>query len=141
MYTSYVTIDLIRDVLMDRTPADNTIDCDLFVSDEEILKAMDRAAAEYNSLPPLGVDHISPGNMPADTNIFVDAVISRIYAAELHRLARNIMAWRTGDTSVELEKTRYEYFAQLKKELDASWKELALQRKMEKNRELVWRSF
>lgn len=139
--SSYVTIDLVREELQDRFPGDNSIDCDQFFSDEEILHAMDRAAAMYNSLPPLGIDPVSGRSLPADTNIFLDAVLSRLYGAAINKLARNLVNWSAGGVTVDLEKTRMQAFQQLKQELGTSWKEAAMQRKMEINRNLAWGGF
>lgn len=137
----YITIDLVREELQDRTPADNTIDCDLFFSDEDILHAMDRAAARYNALAPIGIDVQHPGSLPANTSVFLDAVLASLYNAAIHKLARNLMTWQTGDSTVELEKSRMEAFSLLKKETEAAWKEAAKERKMEINRQLAWAFF
>lgn len=134
----YLTIDLIRDELQDRFPGDNSIDNDLFFSDEEILHAMDRAAARYNQLPPTGVEIVSGRALPAGTSIFLDAVLSSLYAAGIHKLARNLMQWQAGDVRVDLEKTRMEAFRTLKAELDKTWRADATDRKAEINRSLAW---
>lgn len=140
-YPTYITIELVRQELQDRTPGDNTIDCDVFFSDEDILHAMDRAAARYNAMAPLGIDVQDPRHLPANTSVFLDAVLSSLYSAASHKLSRNIMSWQTGDTTVELEKSRLEAFSALKKETEAAWKEAAKERKMEINRQLAWRFF
>jgi hypothetical protein len=140
-YPRYLTIELIRQELQDRTPADNTIDCDLFFTDEDILHAMDRAAAKYNALAPIGIDVKSPKNLPANTSIFLDAVLACLYSAAIHKLSRNLMTWRTGDSTIELEKSRLEAFSVLKKEAEQAWKEAAKDRKMEINRQLAWGFF
>lgn len=140
-YPTYITIELVRQELQDRTPGDNTIDCDLFFSDEDILHAMDRAAARYNALAPLGIDVVDPRHLPANTSVFLDAVLSCLYGSALHKLSRNLMAWQTGDATVELEKSRMESFSALKKEAEAGWRESAKERKMEINRQLAWRFF
>lgn len=140
-YPTYITIELVRQELQDRTPGDNTIDCDVFFSDEDILHAMDRAAARYNAMAPLGIDVQDPRRLPANTSVFLDAVLCSLYSAASHKLSRNLMSWQTGDTTVELEKSRLEAFSALKKETEAAWKEAAKERKMEINRQLAWRFF
>lgn len=140
-YPSYITIELVRQELQDRTPADNSIDCDLFFTDEDILHAMDRAAARYNALAPIGIDRQDPRHMPANTSVFLDATLACLYSAAIHKLSRNLMQWSTGDSSVDLEKTRLSAFSALKKETEAAWKEAAKDRKMEINRQLAWGFF
>ena len=102
---------------------------------------MDRAAARYNALAPLGIDVRDPRSLPANTSVFLDAVLSSLYGAAINKLSRNLMSWQTGDTTVELEKARLEAFSALKKETEAAWKEAAKERKMEINRQLAWRFF
>lgn len=138
---AYLTIQDIREELQDRTPGDNTIDCDLAFSDDEIRHAMKRAAAAYNSVPPLGIDRISWNCLPADTTVFMEAVISQLYKAQIHRLARNQMQWQTGDTTVNFESTRMQSYQQLQQQADQAWKEAARERKMAINRAIVWGSF
>lgn len=140
-HPTYLTIALIRQELQDRTPADNSIDCDLFFTDEDILHAMDRAAAKYNALAPVGIDVQNAKRLPANTSVFLDAVLSCLYSSAIHKLSRNLMTWQTGDSTVDLEKTRLEVFTALKKETEQAWKEAAKDRKMEINRQLAWGFF
>jgi hypothetical protein len=133
----YITIELVRDELQDRFPGDNSIDCDQFFSDEDIQHAMDRAAARYNQLPPQ-VEFVSGKALPANTSIFLDAVLANLYNTAIHKLARNLMTWQTGDVQVNLEKTRMEAFKMLKAELDQQWRRDAADRKAEINRSLAW---
>lgn len=136
----YLTIDIIREELQDRFPGDNTIDCDQFFSDEEILHAMDRAAARYNQLPPQ-VEFVSGRALPANTSIFLDAVIANLYGAAIHKLSRNLMNWQTGDVKVDLESTRLQAFQNLKTITDKQWRTDAADRKAEINRSLAWGSY
>lgn len=133
----YITIDLVREELQDRFPGDNTIDCDQFFSDEEILHAMDRAAARYNQLPPT-VEFVSGRALPTNTSIFLDAVLANLYGSAIHKLSRNLMSWQTGDVKVDLEKSRIEAFGALKAQLDKQWRTDAVDRKAEINRSLAW---
>lgn len=135
---SYLTIADVREELQDRTPGDNTIDCDLAFSDDEIKHAMKRAAAAYNSLPPLDVENVAWNNMPANSSIFMECVISQIYKAQIHRLARNQLQWQTGDTTVNFEATRMQAYQQLQQQAEQAWKEAAAARKAEINRNSIW---
>ena len=138
---SYLTIEMIRDEIQDRVPGDNSIDCDLFFSDDEILKAMDRAAGRYNQLPPVGVDVVSGRALPANTSVFLDAVISQLYGSAIHKLIRNQMTWQTGDVTVDLEPKRLQAFQQAKAALDQVWRIDARDRKREINQNLAWGYF
>lgn len=134
----YITIEDVRATIQDRTPEDNSIDCDLSFSDDEIRHAMERAAASYNSMPPIGVDRKSPKCLPLHDDIFLYAILSHLYNSATFKLARNLVTWQTGDTMVELEKSRMEAYKSLVKEFDEIWKPAARERKMEINRAQAW---
>lgn len=141
MTPQHVTIELVREELQDRVPGDNSIDCDQFFSDEEILHAMERAAAAYNSMAPIGVMVVHPKCMPTTTNVFLDATISRLLGTAIHKLSRNQMDWSTGGVSVSLEKPRMQAFQQLKQELEQSWRAAAKEMKAQANIQQAWGAF
>lgn len=137
-YPAYVTVALVRDQLQDRSPEDNAIDNDLFWSDEDIIHAMDRAAAAYNAIPPLGVHRVVGHAMPADTNVFLYGTLAQLYEIAINKLSRNIMDWSAGDTKVDLEKPRIEAFSSLRKVYDDMFRTMAVDYKSERNRSLAW---
>lgn len=124
----YLTIETVRDELQDRTPMDNTVELDLFWSDDDIRHAMERTASVYNGMPPMGVDVVHPTALPANTEVFMDGVLWNLYRQGIHKINRNIMSWQTGNTSVDLYKSRLEAFkAEL--QLLGEWKNAAKERK------------
>lgn len=133
-----ITVDYIRQLVQDRGPEDNSIECDKFFSDEEIVRAMEQCAAAYNSTPPLGVDLMTAHAMPAHEGVFVDGTLANLYKMARQKLARNLMTWSTGNTTVELEKSRMEAFSTLQKELEASFREAATNRKIAINRSFAF---
>lgn len=138
---AYITIDDVRTAIQDNSPEDNGIDCDLSFSDEEIMHAMERAAAAYNSMAPIGVDRVSAKCLPLHSEVFLNAVLSKLYNAATFKLARNLVGWKTGNTSVEFESTRMEAYKSLVKELEEMWRTAAKERKAEINRAQCWGSF
>lgn len=137
----YITIEKVREEMQDRTPADNTIDCDQAFSDEEIMYAMERAATAYNSMAPIGIGVVSPKAMPMGLSFFMDAVVSQLLKSAIHKLSRNLMKWQTGDTNVDLENTRMQAYSAIRKELEQSWRTEAKEYKMELNRAQVWGAY
>lgn len=137
----YITIEEVREAVNDRTPDDNSIENDLFFSDEDILSAMRQCAAAYNSIAPIGIDRVSFRALPADTEVFMDGVIAQLYKTAINKLARNLISWQTGNTTVDLEKSRMESFSSLLKLHEQAFKEGAKERKMEINRNLAWGYF
>lgn len=137
-YPGYLTIELIRAELQDQTPGDNSIDCDLFFSDEQILHAMDRCAAKYNGMAPLDVDVVHPEHLPANTDVFMNGVLYYLYSSAINKLSRNVMTWQTGNTTVDLEGTRIKLFSSLKDYYEKEFIQSAKDRKMEINRSMGW---
>lgn len=133
MFPGYITVDRVRRYIKDRTPDDNSIDCDLAFSDEEIMEAMGYAAERYNEMEPLGVDMVF-GNCLPKSNLFLNLIAEQIYISERQKLARNQMKWSTGGTTVDLEKVRFDIYGQLAKECHAEWYAMAKSRKAEINR-------
>lgn len=130
----YLTIEKIRNEIQDRFPDDNTIEQDQFFSDEEILHAMERAAASYNSMAPLGVDIVSPSKLPAYSSVFIDAVVSHLYKTAIHKISRNLITWQTGDSTIDIDNTRLKAFQTARDILEKEWRTAAKERKIEINR-------
>ena len=130
----YLTIEKIRNEIQDRFPDDNTIEQDQFFSDEEILHAMERAAASYNSMAPIGVDVVSPSKLPAQSSVFIDAVVSHLYKTAIHKISRNLITWQTGDSTVDIDNTRLKAFQTARDILEKEWRLAAKERKIEINR-------
>lgn len=137
----YITIEKVREEIQDRTPADNSIDCDQVFSDEEILYAMERAASIYNSMSPIGIGVVSAKALPLNLSFFMDAVVSQLLKSAIHKLSRNLMKWQTGDTQVDLEQTRMQAFTQIRGDLEKQWRQDAKEYKMELNRAQCWDAF
>lgn len=130
----YLTIEKIRDEIQDRFPDDNTIEQDQFFSDEDILNAMERAAASYNSMSPIGVDVVSASKLPAHSAVFIDAVVSHLYKTAVHKINRNLITWQTGDSTVDIDGARLKAFQNARDILEKEWRLAAKERKVEINR-------
>ena len=109
---SYLTIADVRAYIWDRSAEDNQLELDLAFSDDEIRDAMKRAAREYASIPPYssGVD---PAELPADTNMFLDAVVLHLYISRISRLQRNDIDYSAGGVQVELDKKQIAYMKEM----------------------------
>lgn len=135
----YLTTDYLRKEIQDRFPSDNEIEQDQFFSDDEILHAMQQAANAYNGMAPIGIDRVTALSLPAvGTNAFVDAVVAFLYRQAIHKLRRNLITWNTGDTTVDIEKTRLAAFKEAADEMDKLWRQEAMERKVEINRNQAW---
>lgn len=130
----YLTIEKIRNEIQDRFPDDNIIEQDQFFSDEDILHAMERAAASYNSMSPIGVDVVSVSKLPANSSVFIDAVVSHLYKTAIHKINRNLITWQTGDSTVDIDGTRLKAFQAARDILEKEWRLAAKERKVEINR-------
>jgi hypothetical protein len=61
-----------------------------------------------------------------------------MYESAINKLARNILAWQTGNTTVDLENTRMKAFDALKQYYKESFVQGAKERKMAINRSMAW---
>jgi diketogulonate reductase-like aldo/keto reductase len=134
----HVTIEAIRNILQDRTPEDNSIENDLFFSDEEIVDAMKRTASAYNAMAPLGVDVVNYRALPAGTSVFTDGVIANLYKAAINKIARNLITWSTGSTNIDIYKSRIDAFKALHQMYEESFRTAGKERKLEINRSLAY---
>lgn len=125
---------------MDRTSEDNDVDLDLSFSDEEITKAMERAARSYNSLPPL-LSTVQWNKLPLDTNIFLEAVAEHLYKAELGKLRRNDIDYNAGGVSSNIAAKRIAHYERMTAELHKSWVEAATAIKVTANYSQAFKMF
>jgi hypothetical protein len=107
-----LTIQNVRDYILDRSVEDNALELDLAFSDAEVRDAFKRAAREYNSIPPF-VGHADPEALPDDTNLFLDATVQQLYISRLSRLQRNDMDYTAGGVTVDLEKRQIAHLKEM----------------------------
>ena len=129
MASNYITVDDIRMYILDRFISDNELDKDLSFGDEEILAAMERAAREYNSIPPY-VNGARADCLPKDTNMFFDAIVQQLYIAELNRAKRNDIDYDAGGVVTSLEAKRIKHLEDLAKDHGERFREAAQNRKI-----------
>jgi len=130
---TYVTVEDIRLYILDRSIEDNADwDKDLSFSDEEIMAAMERAAREYNSIPPF-VSSASAECLPKDTNMFFDATAQQLYIAEVNRASRNDIDFDAGGVTTSIEAKRIDHMRRLAAEHGENFKEAARARKITQN--------
>jgi hypothetical protein len=130
---SYLTIEDVRNLMLDRGPDDNDISIDLTFSDEEITDAMVRAAREYNSIPPYGVDSISPDYLPMETNLFLYGTAKQLCLSRKAKLMRNDIDYSAGNVQVSPAKKEIQYLDALQKEFRDYFIMEAKQRKVTMN--------
>lgn len=133
----HITVNFIREEIQDRFPGDNTIDCDIFFTDEDIEHAMEMAANRINAITPIGVVHLLPWCMPK-LSFIVDAVVASLYKSAIHKLNRNLMDWNTGETKVSLESVRKAAFEKAYAQLQQEWIPPCKEWKAEINRNQVY---
>jgi hypothetical protein len=131
MYT--ITEDDVRNFMFDRTLEDNELTMDLSFSPEEIKQAMIRAAREYNSLAPVGVDVVDPSRLDGTTNIFLDGTVAQLYIAALNKLSRNEVDYTSGGVGTSLDKTQKNNYMKLIELHTNRFKEAAYERKININ--------
>lgn len=118
-----ITITSLRFWISDRTPDDNLLIGDLEFSDAEIQTAMEHAAREFNSIPPISWQ-VDPRRLPDDTNLFYEATAEILYRHVLHRLMRNNFKYQAGNVVVDDIGPRIEGLTKLIS-LVSGWRETA----------------
>jgi len=126
--------------MLDRSASDNDLDLDLSFTDQEIIRAMQRAARAFNSLPPL-VMTVTYNCMPLDTNIFLDATVEQLLLAELMKLRRNDIDYNAGGVATNLTAKRITNYEKAIKELGASWRDVASKIKIAYNLSLAFGAY
>lgn len=130
---AYVTVEAVRDYVMDRTVDDNELDFDLAFEDSEIDKAMAHALREYNSIPPLVGGMDDPGRLPADTNLFFDGTVAHLYTSLIAKLSRNDAEVNAGGVAVNLNSRRIDRLSRLREQHKQDFREAARNRKLTDN--------
>lgn len=128
-----LNIEDVRMFLLDRGPEDNEISIDLTFADDEIANAMVRAAREYNSIPPLGVDCADPDYLPDETNLFLYGTAVQLLMSRKAKLMRNDIDYSAGNVQVSPAKKELGYIDSLQRELKENFIMEARQRKITMN--------
>lgn len=134
----YIVEQDVRMYLLDRGAQDNLLDNDYTFATDEIIAAMNRAAREYNSMPPYVAQVVSADRLPNDTNIFLDAIAEQLYIAKLANLARNDFDYDAGGMQVSPDAKRILAFKELIKFHNERWRQPALQLKSAININSFW---
>jgi hypothetical protein len=130
---SYLTIEDVRNLMLDRGPDDNEISIDLAFSDEEIANAIARTAREYNSIPPYGVDSVNADYLPMETNLFLYGAAQQLCLSRKAKLMRNDIDYSAGNVQVSPAKKEIQYLDALQKEFRDYFIMEAKQRKVTMN--------
>jgi len=93
---------------------------------------MERAAREYNSLPPY-TSSARADCLPKDTNIFYDAIVQQLYIAEINRLSRNDIDFDAGGVTTSIEAKRIDHLRRLTAEHGERFREAARALKLHQN--------
>ena len=118
--------------MFDRSIEDNDLLLDLNFSEEEIRNGMVRAAREYASIPPY-TSTVSASCLPADTNMFLDAVAAQLYMSEMSKLMRNDIDYAGGNVSTNLVAKRIQHLSSLIKLHTERFAQAAKQQKIAEN--------
>lgn len=108
---NFVTSDMVRTFLYDRTAEDNPLELDLQWSDEELVAAMKLAALRLHGLPPqvwrIRVDCIPE---PLE-NSFLLMTCAQLMLSLMLKLQRGDFDYSAGGMQVDRDKRRIEYLA------------------------------
>ncbi len=134
--TDYLTTEDVRDFLRDRWADDNELDGDLSFTDEDIERAMKRAAREYNSIPPF-VSSAHWNRLSALDNIMLWAVVEQLDRSLLANMRRNDFDHTAGGVGVNLVDKRIKHLEREVEEMRGLWEPAARSRKLTINYSLA----
>jgi hypothetical protein len=115
-----LSIQDVRDFMFDRTAMDNELDMDLSFTDEEIGKAMKRAARDANDVPPYSFT-VSADNLPDDTNIYLYATAEHLYLSKMQQLMRGDADYTAGGVTGSITAKRIVHFKELVSGMRTKW--------------------
>jgi hypothetical protein len=127
-----ITSEDVRMYVFDRNIEDNPLLLDLNFSEEEIANGMVRAAREWASIPPY-TSTVSPACLPADTNMFLDAIVAQLYMSEMNKLMRNDIDYTSGNVTTNLVAKRIKHLADMVKFYQERFKIAAKEWKISEN--------
>ncbi len=134
-----VDIALLRDYL-DDTAADAPMNAtgDVNWSDEDLRKALDSAAREFNSLPPLIGGHCDSSNLPADTNMFLDGAGAYAIERWLRRKQRERAPFTAGGIDTDPDKPLIDEMTKLSMEMRTRFTRAATTLKATRNMNMCY---
>lgn len=137
--SKYLTVEEMRHFMMDRSAQDNELYRDIAYSDEEILKAMERAARSYNSIPPL-VHRVRSNQLPLDTLMFFHATAEQLLISTLSKLRRNDIQYEGGGITTNLVAARIRHFEKEIQEHRDLFRREAYDAKLQRNLNMAYRT-
>ena len=128
-----ISLDHVRHFLMDRSAADNSLDLDLFYSDDEIKFAMSFAAMSFNEMTPYSIT-VNAAKLPFGM-CFLYGISYHLYLSKLQKLMRNDLDYTAAGTAVDIDKRRIKYMQDalpvFKQEFDRLTKDQKLNRNLQ----------
>jgi len=138
MSKPYVTLDMVRDHLGDRSvDLESKREGDLTWGDDEITSAMEAAARSYNSLPPF-VSNAHWSRLPANTDLFLDAAAATAMERRVRKLSQDRTSFQAGGITTDPEGAIIDGLTVLAKELRAKFTREATAQKANQNWMASW---
>lgn len=128
----YLSVEDVRLFLVDRGIHDNRnnpLNADLEFTDTEIDASMQRAAREYNSVPPIDMQ-INPGRLPNNDNMFLYGVVAQLLASRIMQLGKELINYAEGSGSISPVQDRLQFYQAKKDEFTEHFMTLAAQQKL-----------
>lgn len=108
----YITVEDVRNYILDRNLDDNELASDLSFSDEEIHDAMRRSARDYNSIRPF-IGEVDADHLDASTNMFLDGTAAQLYISQINKLMRHDVDYVGGNISTNIVAKRIANYKEL----------------------------
>ena len=129
---SAITIDEVREEVLDRSADDHLVIADLAFTDDDITYAMKACARKYNSIPPI---HITTkwDQLPSDTMLFYDGITWALVRRWLRNAEMNDFQYKAGNVAANVQGDRVNNLRNILKRTEAEFVEAAMIRKQTYN--------
>lgn len=125
---SAITIEEVREEVLDRSADDHLVIADLAFTDADIMYAMKACARKYNSIPPI---HITTrwDALPSDVMIFFDGITWALIRRWLRNAEMNDFQYKAGNVAANVQGDRIANLRNMLKRTEAEFVEGAMIRK------------
>ena len=132
-----ITVEEVRNFLMDRCPEDNRLLFDTQYTDEQIINAMAMPIDDWNDTPPC-IQYFSPVTFPWRRPLIIGTAAALLNTHAFNQF-RNEAAYQAGNVTVN-DSNKGPIYLQLAQQLHQEWKHWMVSKKRELNIQRGWGS-
>ena len=129
---SYITIDDVREDMLDRTAGDHLVLADLAFTNDDIEWAMKACARKFNSIKPM-VAYTTWDKLPLNSSVFMDGIAWALIRRWRRNVAMNDYDYSAGGLTANVQGTLHKNLKMMQDELEKEFIQYATDLKLEIN--------